>query len=141
MSNNVITVGNYLIKHQPFLVPNYQRGYIWGKSRGNEKDSVSFLMESILNSFQNNTELFLQGITVCEHDNVIELIDGQQRTTFLYLLLNYLGSNTEFELQYPIRKESEEFLKSIKGEHSCDILSMCAENENEQRQDIYYFKK
>lgn len=141
MSNNVITVGNYLIKHLPFLVPNYQRGYIWGKSRGNEKDSVSFLMESILNSFQNKTELFLQGITVCEHDNVIELIDGQQRTTFLYLFLNYLGSNTEFELQYPIRKESEDFLRSIKGKHPCDILSMCAENENEQRQDIYYFKK
>ena len=141
MSNNVITVGNFLIKHLPFLVPNYQRGYIWGKSRGNEKDSVSFLMESILNSFQNNTELFLQGITVCEHDNVIELIDGQQRTTFLYLLLNYLGSNTKFELQYPIRKESEDFLRSIKGKHSCDILSMCAENENEQLQDIYYFKK
>jgi len=142
MSNDIITVRDYLRKGLPFLVPNYQRGYIWGKSRGNEKDSVSFLMESILyNSSQNNTELFLQGITVCEHDNIIELIDGQQRTTFLYLLLNYLGSNTKFELQYPIREKSENFLKSIIEKSSCDILSMCAENENEQFQDIYYFKK
>lgn len=149
--NSIINLQAYLGKGKPFLIPDYQRGYIWGKSRGSEKDSASFLMESILNSFLQKTELFLQGITVCENPEpieYIELIDGQQRTTFLYLLLNYLKhqikpeSQAKFQLQYSIRKESADFLSNIKEKATRDeILQMCAENEEEEYQDIFYFKR
>lgn len=140
MENNLINVGVYIGKNLQFLIPDYQRGYIWGKSRGNDKDSVSFLMESIINAFPDN-DIFLQGVTICERDNIIELIDGQQRTTFLYLLLNYLDSTIQMDIKYPIRIESEKFLNSIQGKGSDYILSLCADDENEELQDIYYFKK
>lgn len=141
MTNNLITLQTYLEKDQPFQIPNYQRGYVWGKSRGSEKDSVSYMMESIQNCFLNKTDLFLQGITVCEHDGLIELIDGQQRTTFLYLLLTFLEYPNKIDLEYPIRTESQNFLNSIACKSSNDILSLCQENVNEEFQDIFYFKK
>lgn len=158
--NSIINLQAYLDKGKPFRIPDYQRGYIWGKSRGSEKDSASFLMESILNSFlqktdsSQETEFFLQGITVCErperpeHPEHIELIDGQQRTTFLYLLLNYLKhqikpeSQVKFQLQYSIREKSADFLSNIKEKATRDeILQMCAENDEEEYQDIFYFKR
>jgi hypothetical protein len=141
MTDNLITLQTYLEKNQSFQIPNYQRGYVWGKSRGSEKDSVSYMMESIQNCFLNETDLFLQGITVCEHDGLIELIDGQQRTTFLYLLLTFLEYPNKIHLKYPIRTESQKFLDSIACKSSNYILSLCQENVNEEFQDIFYFKK
>ena len=84
-----------------FLIPDYQRGYIWGQhsksAEGNkQKDSVSYLIETLLHGFLSEPRqenIFLQGITVWENKekNEIAIIDGQQRTTFFFLLLKYLG--------------------------------------------------
>lgn len=30
--NNLISLKNYLDKDKTFVIPNYQRGYVWGKS-------------------------------------------------------------------------------------------------------------
>ena len=84
--NATITLRQLIEKNKVFVIPNYQRGYIWGKSRGSEKNSVEYVLESIKNSLDNDTELFMQGITVTENEKEIILIDGQQRTTFFYLL-------------------------------------------------------
>ena len=78
--NATITLRQFLDKGKTFVIPNYQRGYIWGKSRGAEKNSVEYLLESMENSLANNTELFLQCVTVTETEDEIILIDGQQRT-------------------------------------------------------------
>lgn len=139
--NATITLRQFLAKGKTFVIPNYQRGYVWGKSRGSEKDSVEYLLESIENILTNNTELFLQGITVTETDNEIKLIDGQQRTTFFYLLLTCLNYQKPFNLNYPIRTESDTFLKSLKGKSRMDLLEISKENSNEEYQDIFYFKK
>lgn len=139
--NATITLRQFLAKGKIFVIPNYQRGYVWGKSRGSEKDSVEYLLESIENILTNNTELFLQGITVTETDNEIKLIDGQQRTTFFYLLLTCLNYQKPFNLNYPIRTESDTFLKSLKGKSRMDLLEISKENSNEEYQDIFYFKK
>ena len=139
--NSTITLRQFLAKGKTFVIPNYQRGYVWGKSRGSEKDSVEYLLESIENILTNNTELFLQGITVTETDNEIKLIDGQQRTTFFYLLLTCLNYQKPFNLNYPIRTESDTFLKSLKGKSRMDLLEISKENSDEEYQDIFYFKK
>lgn len=139
--NATITLRQFLAKGKTFVIPNYQRGYVWGKSRGSEKDSVEYLLESIENILTNNTELFLQGITVTETDNEIKLIDGQQRTTFFYLLLTCLNYQKPFNLNYPIRTESDTFLKSLKGKSRMDLLEISKENSDEEYQDIFYFKK
>jgi uncharacterized protein with ParB-like and HNH nuclease domain len=100
--NAIITLNEYLKKGKTFVIPNYQRGYIWGKQkRGEDKDSVTYFLEdSIIPGLKQNTEIFIQGVTVCEKANEIILIDGQQRTTFFYLLLKYLGFTEPFTIKY-----------------------------------------
>ncbi len=80
------------------------------------------------------SDIFIQGITVSEFENDIVLIDGQQRTTLFYLMLKYLGYNDTFTIRYDIRKESNRFLNDLD-------LSQIEENDQEEFQDIYYFKK
>lgn len=146
--NATITLRQFLEKNKTFEIPSYQRGYIWGKSRGSdkdsdkdtEKDSVEYILESIQNSLDNNTELFMQGITVTEKEDKIILIDGQQRTTFFYILLTCLGYNDKFNLFYPIRTESNTFLKCLKEKTKDELTKIC-EDEEDEFQDIYYFKK
>lgn len=133
--NATITLREYLEKGKTFFVPNYQRGYVWGKKRPkDDRDSVSYMLDSLLDSFRNNTEVFIQGVTVSETEKEIILIDGQQRTTFFYLLLNSLDYKEPFRLEYAIRKQSNDFLGRIKEQ---DI----EENIDEEFQDIYFFKK
>jgi hypothetical protein len=146
--NATITLRQFLEKNKTFEIPSYQRGYIWGKSRGSDKDSdkdteknsVEYILESIQNSLDNNTELFMQGITVTEKEDKIILIDGQQRTTFFYILLTCLGYNDKFNLFYPIRTESNTFLKCLKEKTKDELTKIC-EDEEDEFQDIYYFKK
>ena len=142
MSNSsIITLRQFLEKGKTFVIPDYQRGYIWGKSRGTGKNSVEYIIESITNSITNDRELFLQGITVTESDNEIILIDGQQRTTFFYLLLSVLQfKDIDFNIRYPIRTESEKFLKVLKNLSTAELDSI-AEDDDEDFQDLYYFKK
>lgn len=139
--NATITLRQFLDKQKVFVIPNYQRGYIWGKSRGSEKNSVEYVLESIQNSLDNDTELFMQGITVTENEKEIILIDGQQRTTFFYLLLTCLGYQGDINLNYPVRTKSDEFLKSLRGKTNEELKDLCADNQQEEFQDIYYFKK
>lgn len=142
MSNSsIITLRQFLEKGKTFVIPDYQRGYIWGKSRGTGKNSVEYILESITNSITNARELFLQGITVTESNNEIILIDGQQRTTFFYLLLSVLQfKDIDFNIRYPIRTESEKFLKGLKNLGTAELDGI-AEDDDEDFQDLYYFKK
>ena len=142
MDNNAtITLRQFLNKGKTFVIPNYQRGYVWGKARGSEKNSVEYMLESIENSLNNNVELFLQGVTVTETENEIILIDGQQRTTFFYLLLVCLGYKEPFNISYPIRTESDEFLKSLKDKSQEELGKTSVELQSENYQDVFYFKK
>lgn len=123
-------------KKKTFFVPNYQRGYVWGKKRkGDDKDSVTYMMESLIADFNAKSEVFIQGVTVSETGSEIILIDGQQRTTFFYLLLKYLGYKEKFVIKYGIREESNQFLSKE------NLIADCAENEKEEFQDIFFFKK
>ena len=137
--NTTIYLKDLLGKNKTFIIPEYQRGYIWGKSRDSSKNSVEYILESLLTSYKNGkVELFLQGLTVTEKEDAIVLIDGQQRTTFLYLLLKYLGYAGSFKLYYTIRTKSNEFLnKELSGVD----FEKIKEESNEEYQDIFYFKK
>ena len=133
-----ITLRQYLDKNKTFVIPNYQRGYVWGKrSKGKNLDAVSYILEkSLIPGFKNNTPIFIQGITVTEKDKEIILIDGQQRTTFFYLLLKYLGYSGKVEMKYTIRKDSNDFLSTL----DVDTTDF-SEKTNENFQDLYFFKK
>lgn len=67
------------------------------------------------------------------------VIDGQQRTTFFYLLLKFLNYSNLPKLDYQVRKESGDFLKNIAQQ--ADIVALSAEMSNECYQDVFFFKK
>lgn len=131
--NAIITLKEYLEKGKTFVIPSYQRGYVWGKKRPGEKDSVSNFIDDLLSRYTEKAELFLQGFTVTEMGSEIILIDGQQRTTCLYLLLKWLGYDKKFDIKYDIRDESNAFLKEL------DLEKI--QETQEDFQDIYFFKE
>lgn len=134
--NATITLREYLEKKKTFVIPYYQRGYVWGKIKGGgAKDSVSYMIDSLTAGYNAHAEVFIQGVTVSELQNEIILIDGQQRTTFFYLLLKSLGYRGQFGLRYEIREKSKEYLTSDV------LLDDFSEDVNEEYQDIYFFKK
>lgn len=132
--NTTITLQEYLDKGKRFVIPDYQRGYVWGKNRDGEKNSVENLLDDLVLRYSASTGVFLQGFTVTEKPNEIVIIDGQQRTTCLYLLLKWLGYANPIEIQYEIRKASNDYLKSLD-------ISKIEENIKEEFQDIFFFKK
>lgn len=134
--NATISLREYLDKDKDFIIPNYQRGYVWGKNKsGGALDSVTYMLESLKNGYNNRSEVFIQGVTVSEQDDKIILIDGQQRTTFFYLLLKNLEYRGKFRIRYEIRKESDVFLTNITS------IGDYKEDKDEEYQDIYFFKK
>ncbi|MBQ8674260.1 MAG: DUF262 domain-containing protein [Bacteroides sp.] len=147
MSTCFKTLREYLYPdngHKTFVIPNYQRGYKWSVRIADEKTSVEVLIDSLIAAYTANSEhqFFLQGVTVVEDGDKILLIDGQQRTTTLYLLLWCLDSknvtgNMEIDLDYAVREQSKSFLNSLKNE-SFDYQNEDPENLN---QDIFYFKQ
>lgn len=141
MKNNTYTLAEYLnlvSQDGTFVIPSYQRGYVWGQEKPNQKkNSVDNILDTLIDGFNNDKDVFLQGITVCEVKPNIVLVDGQQRTTFFYLFLKYLGYDNRLNIKYDVRKESDIFLQSI------DVQKIVDEplSEDEPFQDIYFFKK
>lgn len=143
MAENNIKLSDYIQKN--IVIPAYQRGYVWGKKDKNrEKDSVTFLLEDLIQSYNKDKQKkFLQAVTVYEEDNKINIVDGQQRTVFFYLLLTYLeNKNKPFELKYKIRNNSNTFLQEKCTEFIESLKNDSHLNEfEEQYKDIYFFKK
>lgn len=81
-----LSILDYLSKNT-FLIPMYQRPYTWGE------DECGQLWEDIMNFHkenEKNDEYFL-GTSVMHVENEMQnLIDGQQRTTTLFLLIRAL---------------------------------------------------
>ena len=124
MATNFKTLKEYLYPDngkKKFIIPNYQRGQKWSVRNGKEETSVEYLLSSLLDAFHNNPtqQYFLQGVTVVEEGDNIILIDGQQRTTTLYLLLWCLGrenisGHKDINLDYAIRTQSRDFIAKLK---------------------------
>ena len=106
---DTILVGNIAGE---FNIPSYQRGYRWGV------DEVTRLLDDI---YSNGSKPYcLQPVVVQKKNDKYELIDGQQRLTTLFILLQYIKreSNlpivTQYKLSYDTRKNSEQYLADIK---------------------------
>jgi uncharacterized protein with ParB-like and HNH nuclease domain len=75
------------MQEKKFIIPDYQRPYKW------DEEKCETLWNDITNFFierKDNEEYFLGTIVTCKSDeksNYIEIIDGQQRITSLFLLL------------------------------------------------------
>ena len=85
------TIGDLFseIRGQKFIIPEYQRPYAWDfeKCETLWKDLTSFFDDTKGDEYDKR-EYFLGTIVVCKQkDNEIEVVDGQQRITSLFLLL------------------------------------------------------
>ena len=97
-----------------FFIPSYQRGYRWGV------DEVTRLLDDI---YANGPKSYcLQPIVVQKKADRYELIDGQQRLTTLFILLQYIKQEykpriaIKYTLTYDLRKGSEAYLTNITEE-------------------------
>jgi hypothetical protein len=94
-----------------FVVPGYQRGYRWGRPE------VRRLLEDIQAS--EGATYYLQPIVVKRlGEDRWELVDGQQRLTTLFLILQFIrqsalpSAEVPYKLQYDTRPRSAEFLQA-----------------------------
>lgn len=143
MSSNKINLGEY-IRNRTIEIPCYQRGYIWGKKHDGSRDSVTYMLDTLKKGFDNNKkDIFVQGITIGNSldSPVYNVIDGQQRSTFFYLLLKTLGDsafNIKYESTRGAELEVSESPQKWLDEFSAD--TNCDENQKEPTQDVFFFK-
>lgn len=97
-----------------FYVASYQRGYRWGK------EEVEYLLNDIYD-IASEKKYCIQPLAVIAKENKTwELIDGQQRTTTLFLiqtvLKNCFSIQTEpfYGLDYNTRSSTKDFLIAIR---------------------------
>lgn len=104
-----------LLNHH-FIIPPYQRGYRWDNNQ--VTDLLNDLKEFIESTRKGRNDAFycLQPIVVVPNGgNCFTVIDGQQRLTTIYLLLNYLkqfrlANYTIFKLELTARPQQQAFL-------------------------------
>jgi len=141
--------------NKQFFIPHYQRGYRWTDTQVKQllDDIDSFIPKEIAGRPSEKTFYCLQPIAVkvlSEEDmqkhnltgEWYEVIDGQQRLTTIFLILQYINQKwrgedklEQFTLHYETRKGSAEFLKSLRVNEDNTV------NENKEYIDYYYFSK
>lgn len=89
-----------------YIIPLYQRAYAW------EDKQLTQLIEDIEDVAEND-KYYIGALIVSEQNGKYEVVDGQQRLTSLYLLLNCLGIKTKPTLTFACREKSNYTLRNI----------------------------
>ena len=111
-----------------FFIPSYQRGYRWTEQQVKDllNDVNEFKPEKV--ESKEDTWYCLQPLVVkkmdderkseCQLDEKdwYEVIDGQQRLTTIFIILNLLEPESALSLKYQTRPGSETFLQNIKND-------------------------
>jgi hypothetical protein len=144
-----------------YRIPPYQRGYKWGSDIS---EPVERLLSDLTQSWQKGEkEYLLQAITVKKASNgdsgsVLEVIDGQQRLTTLFIIictLDKIGSHQDAlgiakgKLNYSIRHKNQPLeelvstaipLSQVDSPTGFDELKIKLDMEGSDHQDEYYIK-
>jgi hypothetical protein len=154
------TLKDLFTADRKIIIPDLQRDYCWGnKSHGRNKDIelVTNFLTNLIEAFKKKESLTLGLIYAYEHPiNHIQLCDGQQRITTLYLLLGMLNRKTdglfketlisEYELkqddkepylQYAVRESTLYFLADLVNEF---FLQNSTAIEDIKEQDWYFLE-
>tara|TARA_R110001583_G_scaffold74156_5_gene205579 strand:+ start:3391 stop:5058 length:1668 start_codon:yes stop_codon:yes gene_type:complete len=117
------------LQEYSFYIPSYQRGYRWSAKEVEDLlNDISEFKPKQVGDSEEKTWYCLQPIVVKKRDDEqFEVIDGQQRLTSIYLILNYLNSvyvedsrSKLFDLNYETRSNSSTFLKQLVKDISSD---------------------
>ncbi len=108
-----------------FTIEAYQRGYRWGK------DEVEHLLDDI-NDIPKGQKYCLQPVVVKNVNGKYELIDGQQRTTSLYLIMKYLNIfiDTKYSIEYTTRKSENGHIGSKELLEKIDTIDLSSPSSN-----------
>lgn len=109
-----------------FIIPSYQRGYRWTDQE--VIDLVRDICDFIYNGA--NGIYCIQPLVVKEiRNNVLEVIDGQQRLTTINIMLSCLGL-PKYSIEYKTREDSQHFLENIlkKNKEESDKNHWCPIN-------------
>lgn len=139
-SGKEYTLAEIFAGHNKIVIPDLQRDYCWGdkawdKDKKQNTELVTGFVQNLIESYENNKEELTLGLIYGfeQPKNHIQLCDGQQRITTLFLLLGminrksknndfqkYLISDFELEhddkepyLQYAIRESTLYFLSDL----------------------------
>lgn len=95
-----------------FKVEKYQRGYKWGPRQ--VIDLLEDIEEFQIDPLGENFYCLQPVVVVKKGNNVFELIDGQQRVTTIFMILNAIrNEGPHFKIDYETRPGSREFLLAI----------------------------
>ena len=89
-----------------YVIPLYQRAYAW------EDKQLIQLVEDI-SDVSEDANYYIGSLIVSKQNGKYEVVDGQQRLTSLYLLLNCLGLNVKNTLTFACREKSNYTLQNI----------------------------
>ena len=116
-----------------FIIPPYQRGYRWTSQEVN--DLLNDIWEFTQKDQKSKKEFYcLQPIIVTPCENGYIVIDGQQRLTTIYIILEVLKeiknllTEKIFTLEYQTREGSGEFLANIdisRQDENIDYYHIC----------------
>ena len=129
ISNN-ITLCDIIEKNICFNIPIYQRLYVWKELQVNK------LLEDIYDAYSRDEKnYYLGGVVTYSNGKKLDLIDGQQRFTTLWLICmvvssiepnvcdemkNFCGNEEELRIQFAIRPQITKFLMSRMKKTKCD---------------------
>lgn len=112
------------LKGKTFVIPRYQRGYRW------EAEQITMLLEDLeefaeKSACKKDGFYCLQPIVVVPTDEqrgIYEVVDGQQRLTTLWLILNAIpekfGGKNYYTLKFEARPKQQTFIDN--GEYDAD---------------------
>ena len=148
------------LHRKEFIIEKYQRGYKWGKKEILEllndineyepSKGVYCIQPIILKPLNvlNKEDITIEDLTYTIY-NENEVIDGQQRTTSIYLILEYLrylglvDEKIKYSIIYKIRDKSGAFLsEQIRGlfeDLSTDIIEKLAEKNYKDLSEVQTF--
>jgi hypothetical protein len=143
MEDNLKPIPIYEILDKKFFIPHYQRGYRWTEQQVKQllDDIDSFVPREIPGKPDEKTFYCLQPVVVKSMNDEYkrkhglegdwyEVIDGQQRLTTVYIILQYINQKwqgedklQQFKINYETRRGCVDFLKGlkVKPDDSVDI--------------------
>ena len=89
-----------------YVIPLYQRAFAW------EDKQLTQMIEDI-DDVSADANYYMGTLIVYKHEDTYEVVDGQQRLTSLFLLLNCLGVKAPHTLKFACRERSNYTLEHI----------------------------
>lgn len=95
-----------------FIVPAYQRRYVWGHPADGDSDPAAFLARGLAEAVLSGEPLFVNGITLLPRKGGYEVVDGQQRIIFFRLLMLAMGiKSPAFSVRFDLRPDAQAWMK------------------------------